>query len=207
MKKNLPINKIRTQLSKDCLKAGEKEKGIYALTAPTGTGKTLATLRFALAHAKKHKNIERVIYILPYTSIIEQNASVARSYLKKASRVVLEYHCNAIYEETDKDQNEAFSIIGLSSQTWNSPIIFTTMVQFFDALFSRKLTDIRRMHQVTNSILIFDEIQALPCKMIRLFNNTINFLSDIGHSTILYKIFFNKKIKFMFFITLYLFMS
>lgn len=185
VEKSLPINKVRRQLSNSCIKAGPKEKGIYALTAPTGTGKTLATLRFALAHAKKHQDIERVIYILPYTSIIEQNASVARSYLKEASRVVLESHCNVIYEELDNDQDETLPVMGFSSPTWNSPIIFTTMVQFFDALFSRNLTDIRRMHQLTHSILIFDEVQALPCKMIRLFNNAINFLSDIGNSTIL----------------------
>ena len=169
------IYKIRQTISKQCLDASTKEKGFFTLSAPTGGGKTLSSLRFALHHAKHHKEIERVIYVIPYTSIIEQNAQVAREYL--GEQHLIEHHCN-LSAAIDTERNK------LLSENWDSPIIFTTMVQFLDSLFSGKTSDARRMHQLAKSIIIFDEIQTLPIKTIYLFNNAVNFLVKFAKSSI-----------------------
>lgn len=168
------IKKLRLKVSDECADFAQRERGIYLLTVPTGGGKTFSSLRFALKHAIKH-GMKKIIYVLPFTTIIEQNASVVRNALNCADNL-LEHHCNVIQTEHEKYK--------LLVQRWDCPIIFTTMVQFLNTFFESGTVSIRRFHQLDNSILIFDEIQALPIKCISLFNDTINYLNKICHCTI-----------------------
>ena len=170
------VNCIRSAISEDCRRRGLGSKGIYTLTVPTGGGKTLAALRFALEHAKKHYGtnspIERIFYVIPYTSIIDQNAAAARNILETDAdrgRVVLECHSN-LAEELDTWQGK------LLSENWDAPIVFTTNVQFLEAIFGRGTKGIRKFHQFANSVIIFDEIQMLPIKTVHLFCGVLDFL-------------------------------
>ncbi|MDR0852889.1 MAG: CRISPR-associated helicase Cas3' [Clostridiales Family XIII bacterium] len=147
-----PINNIRSNILEMCKAESIKEQGVFSLTVPTGGGKTLSSLMFALLHAKKH-SLRRIIYVIPYTSIIEQNAKVVSNIL--GSEYVLEHHSNS---EID---NEDFRIRH-ATENWDIPIVFTTNVQFFESFFSNKPSKCRKLHNVANSIVIFDEVQSLP---------------------------------------------
>ena len=168
-----PIDEIRRRISDDCLKRAADSQGIYTLTVPTGGGKTLASLRYALHHAQKH-NLDRIIYIIPYTSIIDQNAQAVREIL--GEDWVLEHHSN-LEPEKQSWQDK------LLSENWDKPIVFTTMVQFLDAWFGGGTRGARHIHPMTNSVLIFDEIQTLPVKCVHLFCNVLNWLTKFGKST------------------------
>ena len=168
-----PIDEIRRRISSDCLKRAVDSQGIYTLTVPTGGGKTLASLRYALHHAQKH-NLDRIIYIIPYTSIIDQNAQAVREIL--GEDWVLEHHSN-LEPEKQSWQDK------LLSENWDKPIVFTTMVQFLDAWFGGGTRGARHIHPMTNSVLIFDEIQTLPVKCVHLFCNVLNWLTAFGKST------------------------
>lgn len=173
---NSCINQIRADISEDCRKASDHPERILTLPVPTGGGKTLASLRFALHRAASDNThpVDRIIYILPYTTIIEQNADEVRKIL--GGKAVLEHHSNL---SDDKDTK----INRVLSENWDAPVIFTTMVQFLDALYSSGTKAARRMHQMGNAILIFDEIQCLPIKTVHLFNNALNFLTTQANST------------------------
>ena len=177
--KTTPIGRIRKSISENCLQRSEDEQGIYTLTVPTGGGKTLSSLRYALHHANYHR-LERIIYIIPYTSIIEQNAQAVREIIEDHSsdkfEWVLEHHSNL------EPGNQSWRS-KLVSDNWDAPIIFTTMVQFLEALFSSGTRSVRRMHQLANSVLIFDEIQTIPFKCIHLFCNAVNYLTDCTKTT------------------------
>jgi CRISPR-associated endonuclease/helicase Cas3 len=140
---NNKIDVIRANISQACLQCAEREIGLYQLTVPTGGGKTLASLRFALHHAAKH-GLDRIIYVVPYTSIIDQNARVARSVFapleKDGAQIVLEHHSNLTPEQ---DTNES----KLLSENWDAPIIYTTAVQFLETLFAGGTRGVRRLHQ------------------------------------------------------------
>ena len=168
-----PIDEIRRKISDDCLKRAADSQGIYTLTVPTGGGKTLASLRYALHHAQKH-HLDRIIYIIPYTSIIDQNAQAVREIL--GEDWVLEHHSN-LEPEKQSWQDK------LLSENWDKPIVFTTMVQFLDAWFGGGTRGARHIHPMTNSVLIFDEIQTLPVKCVHLFCNVLNWLTAFGKST------------------------
>lgn len=168
-----PIDEIRCKISDDCLKRATDSQGIYTLTVPTGGGKTLASLRYALHHAQKH-NLDRIIYIIPYTSIIDQNAQAVREIL--GEDWVLEHHSN-LEPEKQSWQDK------LLSENWDKPIVFTTMVQFLDAWFGGGTRGARHIHPMTNAVLIFDEIQTLPVKCVHLFCNVLNWLMTFGKST------------------------
>ncbi|WP_107886073.1 CRISPR-associated helicase/endonuclease Cas3 [Neisseria elongata] len=168
-----PIDEIRRRISDDCLKRAADSQGIYTLTVPTGGGKTLASLRYALHHAQKH-NLDRIIYIIPYTSIIDQNAQAVREIL--GEDWVLEHHSN-LEPEKQSWQDK------LLSENWDKPIVFTTMVQFLDAWFGSGTRGARHIHPMTNAVLIFDEIQTLPVKCVHLFCNVLNWLTTFGKST------------------------
>jgi len=168
-----PIDEIRRRISDDCLKRAANSQGIYTLTVPTGGGKTLASLRYALHHAQKH-NLDRIIYIIPYTSIIDQNAQAVREIL--GEDWVLEHHSN-LEPEKQSWQDK------LLSENWDKPIVFTTMVQFLDAWFGGGTRGARHIHPMTNAVLIFDEIQTLPVKCVHLFCNVLNWLTTFGKST------------------------
>jgi CRISPR-associated endonuclease/helicase Cas3 len=165
------IDIIRREISQECLSRANDPQGIYKLTVPTGGGKTYASMRFALHHAQKH-DLDHIIYIIPFTSIIDQNATDIRKILEKkgdAFSWVLEQHSNL---EPEKQTWQS----KLVAENWDAPIIFTTMVQFLEALFGGGTRGARRMHQLAKSVLIFDEIQTLPIKCFHMFCNALNFL-------------------------------
>jgi CRISPR-associated endonuclease/helicase Cas3 len=172
------VDEIRTRISTQCRRRATDPQEIYTLTVPTGGGKTLASVRYALHHAKEHE-LDHIYYIIPYTSIIEQNAKVIRDVLEKAGDEfpwVLEHHCNL---EPEKATWHA----KLSAENWDAPIIFTTMVQFLEVLFGGGTRGARRLHSLSRSVIIFDEIQSLPVKCVHLFCNGLQFLVEHAGST------------------------
>ncbi|MEW6083895.1 MAG: CRISPR-associated helicase Cas3' [Chloroflexota bacterium] len=178
----LEVNQLRAQVAQACLKAATKPKGIYQLTVPTGGGKTEASLRFALHHARAH-GMERVLYIVPYITIIDQNADKVRDILEKADergKVVLEHHSNFVPSDDTRRRHN------LLAENWDAPIVFTTQVQFLEALFGYGTRDARRMHQLANSVIIFDEVQTIPIKITHMFTTALRFLThDCGATVVL----------------------
>ena len=176
------IDEIRADISASCLKFASRGKGLFLLTVPTGGGKTLASLRFALRHAEHHK-MDRVVYVVPYTSIIDQNARVARSVFvsleESGGQIVLEHHSN-LTPEQDNAENK------LLAENWDAPIVFTTAVQLLETLFASGTRGARRLHQLANAVLIFDEIQTIPIRAVHLFNNAVNFLTGQCGSTVVF---------------------
>ena len=166
------IDVLRRDISNTCKQRALEKQGIYKLTVPTGGGKTYASLRYALHHAKHHQ-LDRIIYVIPFTSIIEQNAEAIRQVVEDKNDPhpwVLEQHSNLEPEHQTWHSK-------LVSENWDAPIVMTTMVQFLEVLFSGGTRGARKMHQLANSILIFDEIQTLPIKCTHLFCNALNFLT------------------------------
>lgn len=165
------VDELRREISDNCKKNASKPQGIYTLTVPTGGGKTYASLRYALHHAKHH-GLERIIYVIPYTSIIEQNAMVVRDVLEQEGDTrhwVLEHHSNLEPEQQSWQTK-------LVSENWDAPIVMTTMVQLLETLFSGGTKSVRRLHQLASSVLVFDEIQTLPINCVHIFCNAMNFL-------------------------------
>lgn len=175
-----PINIIRKTVSDACFTKASEQQGIFTLTVPTGGGKTLSSLGFAIQHAKVHK-LDRIIYVIPYTSIIDQNARVVRDIfeIEKADKgkIVLEHHSNLLPERFSWKTK-------LLSEDWDAPVVFTTNVQLLEVLFGTGTRSIRRLHQLANSVLIFDEIQTMPVKTIHLFCNAINYLIGYCHTSV-----------------------
>lgn len=177
-----PIDGLRRTISEHCRQAAGRPGGIYTLTVPTGGGKTLASLRFALHHAQVHKR-DRIIYVIPFTSIIDQNAQAVRAILEPPDapadqgKVILEHHSSV----TPEQQTWREKVL---CENWDAPVVYTTMVQFLESLFGAGTRGARRMHQLANSVLIFDEIQTLPIKCVHLFNNAINFLAEHCNTTV-----------------------
>ena len=174
--KSTKIDLLREEVSITCKNFAENKPGIYQLAVPTGGGKTLSSLRYALRHAKKF-NKDRIFYIIPFTTIIDQNAKDIKDILCRDD-IILEHHSNLVVDNQQEDYK-------LLTERWDSPIVLTTMVQFLDTLFSGGTQGVRRMHNLANSIIIFDEIQAIPIKCINMFNSAINFLSNICNATII----------------------
>lgn len=169
-----PIDGLRQDISANCRAAAERDQGMFSLSVPTGGGKTLASLRFALHHAAKHR-LERVIYVIPFTSIIDQNAEVVRAILEAdepRGSVVLEHHASLSPQVQGWREK-------MLTENWDAPVVYTTMVQFLETLFGAGTRGARRMHQLARSVLVFDEVQSLPLNCVHLFNNALNFL--VGH--------------------------
>jgi len=181
LKPSRPIDNLRNQISTHCLNESRRAVGIYTLTVPTGGGKTLASLRFALHHADS-RQLDRVIFVIPYTSIIDQNAWEVRGILEPEhspqdrGKVVLEHHGSL----TPEQQTWREKIL---TENWDSPVVYTTMVQFLETFFGGGTRGARRMHQLVNAVLVFDEIQTLPVKCVHLFSNAINFLTNQCNTT------------------------
>lgn len=174
-----PIDQARHTISSQCRQAAEQPGGVLRLNVPTGGGKTLSGLRFALAHAHRHRK-QRIIFTSPLLSILDQNAKEIRKYIQNDS-LILEHHSNLIpIEENDQQLDER----ELLTETWEAPIIITTLVQLLNTLFSGKTTCIRRFHSLCNSVIVIDEVQTVPSKMLSLFSLAINFLSEICGATI-----------------------
>jgi len=152
--RHLPVNLARNALAEACRRAAEWPPGLFSLTAPTGTGKTLAAMLFALEHAIRNGQ-RRVIVVLPYTSIIEQNAEVYRKVFGAGN--LIEHHSNydpSASEDTTRHQ--------LATENWAAPIIVTTTVQFFESLFANRSSRCRKLHNIANSVVVLDEVQSLP---------------------------------------------
>lgn len=184
-----PVNGIRRQISDECFRAADRPGGIYALTVPTGGGKTLSALRFALEHARRHA-LDRIIFVSPYISIVDQNAAVARSILEPKgvpyASVVLEHHSNVQDDPDDDLGRPDLWRRRVLAENWDAPVVFTTSVQVLEALFGSGTRAVRRLHAMARAVIIFDEVQTLPIKMVHLFNNAINlFASQCGSTIVL----------------------
>lgn len=162
------LNALREDVFQDCLKSAEKGPGLFTLTAPTGTGKTISLLAFAARHCQIY-NKRRIIIVLPFLSIISQNAAIYREICEN----VLESHSMSSYDESTR----------LYAERWNSPVIVTTSVKFFESLFRSKPTDIRFLHNISNSVIIFDEAQSLPTNLFGTSVEAINSLCEMFKCT------------------------
>lgn len=183
-KQSSEIATIRQQISNECELAGNRPTGIYQLSVPTGSGKTLSSLRFALQHALKLDK-KRIIIVIPYTTIIDQTAREIRSVLQ-FDDAILEHHCNVVVDEDNNDNENSYSSATIKpTERWDVPIVITTQVQFLDAIFSDSNTNLRRLQALTNSVIIFDEVQSLPIHCTYLFNLAVNFLRDFCNTTAL----------------------
>ncbi len=151
-----PIDHIRNNILQQCLNKSDDKPGIYSLTVPTGGGKTLSSMAFALNHAIKYQK-QRIIYVIPYTSIIEQNAEIFRDIF---GNNVIEHHSNL-------DLNKETTSSRLACENWDAPIIVTTNVQFFESLFASKTSKTRKLHNIVNSVVILDEAQLLPPEFLK----------------------------------------
>lgn len=176
------VDQRRREISDHCLSASEWPRGLVTLTVPTGGGKTLASLRFALHHARRW-DLDRVIYVSPYISIADQNAQVVREVLEPKgcdfASIVLEHHSNLT---PDKESWRG----SLLAENWDAPVVFTTAVQVLEALFGGGTRSVRRLHALANAVIVFDEVQTLPVRTIHLFNNAVNFLVEqMGTSVVL----------------------
>jgi len=163
-----PIDIQRTKTLAACIEKASEKPGFFSLTVPTGGGKTISSLAFALEHALIH-DLKRIIYVIPYTSIIEQNAAVFKQCL--GSENVLEHHSNFDWSwkatkkeaETAEDQTyDSLQKLKLAAENWDVPIIVTTNVQFFESLFANRSSGCRKLHNIARSVIIFDEAQMLP---------------------------------------------
>lgn len=186
MPQTSPLNGWRQRISDACAQAASQAGGVYRLSAPTGGGKTLSSLRFALHHARIHEKA-RIFYIIPYTTILDQTAQELRRVLGDEPFIV-EHHSGVVWEGRDPaapGKEEELDPRECYTERWNAPIVLTTMVQFLDTLFAGRNGCVRRMQGLTNAVLIFDEIQSIPTHCIELFSAACSFLSTQCGATIL----------------------
>lgn len=164
------INAARKEILANCVAMAERKPGLFTLTVPTGGGKTYSSLAFGLNHAVRYKK-DRVIYVIPYTSIIEQNAQVFREALEKgwpSEPIVLEHHSSFEYPDTSfEDWNPEEKAHRLASENWEAPVVVTTAVQFFESLFANKGSRCRKLHNMVNSVIILDEAQMMPVEFLK----------------------------------------
>jgi len=158
------LSAIRNKIFDSAITAGDKPQGFFSLTVPTGGGKTLAAMAFALAHAKKH-SLRRIIVVIPYLSIIEQNAAEYRRILDPNKQgIVLE--CHSSVNPRNHAMDDEVSKLELVSENWDAPVIITTSVQFIESLFAASPSRARKLHNISNSVVIFDEVQTLPTHLL-----------------------------------------
>ena len=167
------ICEIRTDIRNKCVQMAREPQGIFSLSVPTGGGKTLSTLAFGLEHALEHK-LDRIIYVIPYTSIIEQNANVFREAV--GADQVVEHHYSL-------DIDEVSTQARLAAENWNAPIIVTTSVQFFESLFAAKPSRCRKLHNIAKSVVILDEAQLLPAEFLEPILEIMQLLTEHYHVT------------------------
>ncbi len=195
------VNRRRRELLEECLSKAEAPRGLFTLTAPTGSGKTLSSLAFALRHIAYHntklapgdpKRLCRIIVVIPYTTVIEQTAREYRKLFESqfGADYVLEHHSavapSPADSEGDRHNEEARQYRArLAAENWDAPIVVTTSVQFFESLFSNRPSDCRKLHNIVNSVVIFDEVQTLPPKLVPSLLSAVNLLvRDFGVSAV-----------------------
>jgi len=188
------VNLRRRRLLSDCLAAAVKPPGLFTLTAPTGSGKTLSSLAFALQHiatrnaalaADDPRCFRRIIVVIPFTSIIEQTAQVYRELLERefGRDYVLEHHSEVAPRERAEDQGrdaeeERLRHARLAAENWAAPLVVTTSVQFFESLFSNRPSDCRKLHSIGRSVVLFDEVQTLPPRLVPSLLSAVRLLTD-----------------------------
>lgn len=163
------VNRIRNEVQKVCLERSADAPGFYSLTVPTGGGKTLSSLVWAINHAIQHGK-KRIIIAIPYTSIIVQTAAILRNIF--GSDNVLEHHSNVSADE--KKDNELSQKLRLATENWDYPIIVTTNVQLFESMMASHSSDCRKLHNICNSVLILDEVQTLPTDFLQPIVDTLD---------------------------------
>lgn len=175
-----PVSKQRCDISERCGSFAHHKVGACRLIVPTGGGKTLSSLRFAIEHCKEYRK-KRIIYIAPFMSILEQNSDELRAIA--GEDCFTEHHSNLLAELDGPEELEEYE---LRTEKWDNPVLATTMVQFLNTLFSVKSSCVRRMHRLCDAVIIIDEIQSLPLKCVYMFNLAVNFLTHIcGASVVL----------------------
>ena len=174
------LNRLRCEILRACAEAGDKPRGIYTLTVPTGGGKTVASLAFALRHAAAH-GMKRVIYVIPYTSIIEQNAKVFRDILGDEN--VLERHSGVWFELADGAPPQEIRK-ALAAENWEIPVVVTTAVQLFESMYAARSSQCRKLHNLADSVVIFDEAQMLPLPHLRPCTAAMGALAEQFRATV-----------------------
>ena len=179
------VEKARREISDRCRAFAEKPGGIYRLNVPTGAGKTLSSLRYALAHAARYGK-SRIVFTSPLLSILDQNASVIRQYIGDDS-LILEHHSNIVQEQApdNPEAQEELDRREFLTATWESNIIITTLVQLLDTLFSGRGSCIRRFHSLCGSVIVIDEVQTVPSHLLTLFHLAVSFLSEVCGATVI----------------------
>ena len=163
------LNCIRNEILEACRKAAECEPGLFTLTVPTGGGKTLSSMAFALEHAQKHRK-DRIIYVIPYTSIIEQTANIFRNVFDEGN--VVEHHSNVSGDDEDRVEMD------MAAENWDASIIVTTNVQFFESLYAAKPKKCRKLHNIVNSVVLIDEAQLISPEYVTPCVDVINELTQ-----------------------------
>ena len=178
------IDRVRTAVSDECFQNADASPGVVTLCVPTGGGKTFSSLRYALRHAEKNGQ-QRIFYIIPYNTILDQNAKDIRRALADDPSI-LEHHSNVVLPETEDDEKNgrAQAQYRRLTERWDSGIVLTSLVQFLNACYGASNTDARRFFRLTNAVLIFDEIQSLPKHCKTLFERAAAFLSACCGSTV-----------------------
>ena len=175
------INRIRHRIQQLCIDSAKSQIGFYSLTVPTGGGKTISSLIWAIKHAI-HNGQKRIIIAIPYTSIIVQTASVLKSIFGEEN--ILEHHSNVDPSKiTDEQLRER---LNLASENWDYPIIVTTNVQLFESMFSNKPSVCRKLHNIVNSVIIYDEIQTIPTDFLQPIVDAINSYNKLFHVSVLF---------------------
>ncbi len=183
-----PVNQARENVRQACFAAAPHDSGFFSLTVPTGGGKTLSSLLFALRHAHLHGH-RRIIYVIPFTSIIRQNAEVFREALSSLSKelgreIVIELHSK--FEPRPSTEDNEQDRHRLASENWDAPIIVTTNVQFFESLFANRTSSCRKLHRIARSVIIFDEAQALPSRLLHpILRSLTCIVKDLGSTAVL----------------------
>lgn len=176
-----PVRRARREISRRCRLAAERPGGIYRLYVPTGGGKTLTSLRYALAHASKWGK-RRIVFTTPLLAILEQNASVIREYLDNDA-IITEHHSNIVCP--DSDNKDELDPRELAMENWHAPVIITTLVQLLHTMFLGDMASVRRFHSLCDAVVVIDEVQTVPTNMLSLFNQALSFLSSICGTTFL----------------------